>query len=150
MNIKTSLELIRAGKRQRSSHHAVARQETVGEKLLPAAQGTIYRSQLGKTCCSSNTLMWSESSFSKSRHQHAITHQHTGWSDRWNSEYANNVLHRRWRFPRLPRNSALQQWHKVSWTGAQGGCRYSSHLHWLSVCSRGNSSRVRNWASLGF
>lgn len=49
MNIKTSLELISASKSQQSSHHAAARQETVGGKLLPSAQGTICRNLLGRT-----------------------------------------------------------------------------------------------------
>jgi len=55
MNIKTSLELISAGKRQQSLHCALARQETVGENLPAAAQGAIPRSLLGKTCRSSST-----------------------------------------------------------------------------------------------
>lgn len=63
MNIKTSLELISAGERQQSLNSAKARQEeAVGEKLLAAAQGTTYRSQLGKTYCSSDMWMCRESS----------------------------------------------------------------------------------------
>lgn len=104
MNIKNSLELISAGKRQQSLHCVLARQETVGEKLPAAAQGTICRSRLGKTCCNSNRPMWSKSSFSNGRYQHAIDRtsaQRLIWPLKYQSMLI-MFLHGRWSFPRLP------------------------------------------------
>lgn len=60
------------------------------------------------------------------------------------------LLHKRWRFLRLPLNYLSRSNGKRADRQECWGLGSSSHLCCLGVCLKDNPSSVRNWAALGF